>query len=371
MAFKRMLIEEWFDTYQFQKDYDIGESGMKFKNLTDLDIDLNQVDLRYGYHLGRPELRELIASQTPGLTAGEIGVTNGAGEAIFALVAALVGPKDHVIVEVPNFPSLYEVPSSLDRDLSYFQLEFEDGFRPDIKRLKSLIKPETRLIVLTHPNNPAGTVISKSELEELIELAEANHAYLLMDETYRELSFEPSPPLAASLSPNAISITSMSKAFGVPGIRIGWVAADEKIIQQVCAVREQVTICNSALGEVIALEVLRRKEWIIEGAKKNMMSNYAILDDWMKSRTDLEWVKPQSGVVGFPRLVQDVAADDLCRLLIKKYRTFVVPGYCFGMPRYFRLGFGGNEAELRAGLSCLDKALSEWDAAAQKRQVNE
>jgi aspartate/methionine/tyrosine aminotransferase len=367
MAFKRMLIEEWFDTYQFQKDYDIGESGIKFKNLADLDIDLSQVDLRYGYHLGRPELRELIASQSDGLPASRIGVLNGAGEAIFALTAALVGPKDHVIVEVPNFPSLYEVPLSLDRDLTYFQLEFEDGFRPNLDRLKSLIKPQTRLIVLTHPNNPAGSVISRSELEELIALAEANHAYLLMDETYRELAFEPSPPLAASLSPNAISITSMSKAYGVPGIRIGWVAADEKIIEQVCAVREQVTICNSALGEVIALEILRRKEWILDEVKKNMMSNYAILDAWMRTRSDLEWISPQSGVVGFPRLVEDIESDDLCRLLVKKYRTFVVPGYCFGMPRYFRLGFGGNEAELRAGLDCLDKALREWRTSTRRK----
>ncbi|MCJ7624576.1 MAG: aminotransferase class I/II-fold pyridoxal phosphate-dependent enzyme [Anaerolineaceae bacterium] len=360
MTFKRMEIEAWFDAYQFKKEYDIGESGVKFFKLGDLDIDLSSVDLRYGYHLGTPELRELIASFSPGLSASQVGVTTGAGEAIFAVMAALVGPKDHAVIEVPNFPSLYEVPASLNRGYSLFPLAFEEDFRPDIDRLKSLIKPETKLIALTHPNNPTGSVISAKELEAFIELAESIDAYLLVDETYRELSFDEPAPLAAALSPKAISITSMSKAYGIPGIRIGWVAAQEEIINAVCAVREQITICNSALGEKITLEVLRRKDAFLTEVRKTVLDNYQILKTWMEKRDDLEWVAPQGGVVAFPRLVEDVPADDMCRLLVEKYKAFVVPGFCFQMPRYFRLGFGGNEPELRAGLDRLDQALEEW-----------
>jgi aspartate/methionine/tyrosine aminotransferase len=360
MTFKRMEIEAWFDEYQFDKDYDIGESGVKFFKLDDLDIDLSSVDLRYGYHLGRPELRQLIASFSSGLSASQVGVTTGAGEAIFAVMAALVGPKDHAIIEVPNFPSLYEVPASLDRDFTLFPLTFEEEFKPDLDRLKSLIKPETKLIALTHPNNPTGSVISGKELEAFITLAESIDAYLLLDETYRELSFDEPAPLAATLSPKAISITSMSKAYGIPGIRIGWVAAQEQVIDAVCAVREQITICNSALGEKVAFEVLRRKDVFLKEVRNTVFDNYQILKTWMEKSNDLEWVPPQGGVVAFPRLVEDVPADDMCRLLVEKYKAFVVPGFCFQMPRYFRMGFGGNAQELHAGLDCLDQALEEW-----------
>ena len=114
MAFNRMAIEEWFDQYQFECDYDIGESGVKFFTLRDLDVDLESVALRYGHHKGAPELRELIASHSPGLKTSQVAVTTGGSESIFAIIATLIGPKDHLVVEAPNYPSLYEIPSSLD-----------------------------------------------------------------------------------------------------------------------------------------------------------------------------------------------------------------------------------------------------------------
>jgi aspartate/methionine/tyrosine aminotransferase len=197
-------------------------------------------------------------------------------------------------------------------------------------------------------------------LEEVIRLVESHDAYLLMDETYRELSFEDPPPRAATLSPRAISITSLSKVYRVPGIRIGWVAADESIIESVRAVREQITICNSVVGERIAFEILKRKEELLAQTRDLVQTNYQIVEGWLDGRSDVEWVPPRGGVVAFPRLVEDVPADDLCRLLVEKYRTFVVPGYCFQIDRHFRLGFGGNPEELKAGLECLDKALEEW-----------
>ncbi|NMC79192.1 MAG: aminotransferase class I/II-fold pyridoxal phosphate-dependent enzyme [Chloroflexi bacterium] len=360
MGFNRMAIEEWFDQYQFELDYDIGESGVKFFDLDDLDIDLSKVALRYGHHRGAPELRQLIASYVPGLSPAQVAVTTGASEAIFAVVASLVGPQDHMVVEVPNYPSLYDVPASLGRNCSYYSLRFEEDFRLNLDRLKELVYPETQLICLTHPNNPTGSVLTTPELEELVQFAESRRIYLLVDETYRELAFDALPPLAATLSPRAISITSMSKAFGVPGIRIGWVAANEALIDSVRAVREQITICNSALGEQIAFSVLQRKEQFLKLVKQRLLANFEILKSWMEKRDDLEWVLPMGGAVAFPRLTEDRHSDELCRLLIEKYRTFVVPGYCFQMPRYFRLGFGGEEEELKAGLKRLDQALAEW-----------
>lgn len=359
MTFERMPLEVWFDEYQFEVDCDIGESGMKFFSVKDLDIDLNEVDLRYGYHLGHPELRAEIVKGYQGQTIDNVAVTTGASEANFSVIAHLVGPKDHIIVEHPTYPSLFQVPRSLGRDLSLFHLKWEDDFRPDMDTLKKLVKPNTKLITLTHPGNPTGSVITKEELKEAIEIAEAAGAYLMVDETYRDLIFEDPSPLAATMSPNAISLTSMSKTWGVPGIRIGWAVADASIVQAIRAIREQITICNSSLGEVIAKEILMKRDKILPMLRKSMFSNYKILKEWMDSQEWLEWVEPKSGVVCAPRLKRGGSTDELCKLLVTKYRTFTVPGSTMELDGHFRLGFGGEQEELVKGLEQLGHALKE------------
>ena len=163
-----MPLEIWFDEYQFEVDYDIGESGTKFLTVKELDIDLNEVELRYGYHLGHPTLRKEIAKQYEGNSLDNVAVTTGASEANFAVIAHLVGPKDHLIVEHPTYPSLYQVARSLGRDLTLFKLDWDGEFRPDMDKLRKLVKPNTKLITLTHPNNPTGSVITEDELKEAI-----------------------------------------------------------------------------------------------------------------------------------------------------------------------------------------------------------
>jgi aspartate/methionine/tyrosine aminotransferase len=359
VGFRRMPIEEWFDDYQYEVEYDIGESGVKFLDFGSLKIDLGNLPLRYGHHRGKPELRELISPDYEGFGPNQIAVTTGASEANFAVIASLVGQNDHLIVEHPNYPSLYEVPRSLNRRLALLNLTFEEKFKPNLKKLESLITPHTKLVSLTHPNNPTGSIITKKMLCEIVEMVEAHGAYLLVDETYRELSFSRPPPPAATLSSQAISITTMSKAYGLPGIRLGWVAANKHIIESVRAVREQLTICNSAISEEIALAVLRRKQEFLGNAKKRIHSNFRIVHEWMKRQECLEWIPPEGGVVGFPRFKMNISANDFCRLLVEKYKTFVVPGKCFEMSRHFRLGFGGEAKELRSGLICAAKTLGE------------
>lgn len=359
MVFTRMPLEVWFDEYQFEVDYDIGESGMKFISVKELGIDLNEVELRYGYHLGHPDLRKEIAKQYSGMTQDNVAVTTGASEGNFAVIGHLVGARDHLIVEHPTYPSLYQIPRSLERDLSLFRLTWENEFRPNMDELRKLVKSNTKLITLTHPNNPSGSVITKSELKEAIEIAEDAGAYLMVDETYRDMMFDNPPPLAATMSPNAISLTSMSKTWGLPGIRIGWVVADTSIIEAIRAVREQVTICNSSLGEAIALSVLEKREQLLRGLRKSMLSNFEILKEWMDNQEWLEWIEPKSGVVGAPRLTRGGSTDELCKLLVTKYRTFTVPGSHMELDGHLRIGFGGEHEELVKGLDQLQLALKE------------
>ncbi len=364
MWFKRMELEIWFDKYQYAIDYDIGESAVKTLSVKDIDIDLETILLRYGYHSGRPDLREALAEQYPGLSGDHVIVTTGASEANFVVVSALVRPGDHVVVEHPNYPSLYEVPRSLGCDVSLYTLKFEKGFRPDMDELEKMITPQTKLVSLTHPNNPTGSMISEKDLHRVVELVESYDTYLLFDETYRHMAPDENllPP-AASLSPNVISIASMSKCYGLPGIRMGWLATKSPyILDSAVAIREQLSISNNSLSEEIALSVLRRKDKFLADARSRIEPNRELVADWMSKQTDFEWVYPEVGVVCFPRIKEEVNVnpDELFRLLAEKYRTFVVPGRCFEMgERHFRIGYGADPGEIEQGLANLNKALNE------------
>lgn len=364
MWFNRMELEVWFDKYQYEIEYDIGESAVKTVILQDLNIDLSDIPLRYGHHRGRPDLREKIASFHPDLKPDQVIVTTGASEANFILVSALVKPGDHVIIEHPNYPSLYEVPRSLGCEVELFTLRFDNHFKPDLQELEKKITPQTKLLSLTHPNNPTGSQITQTELQKLIELAEKHNIHLMLDETYRYMAWgKDLLPAAASLSEKAISISSMSKCYGLPGIRTGWLASkDQSVLDAGLAIREQLSIANNALSEEIAARVLDQREDYLQKARDRIEKNRTIVADWMDRQQDFEWILPEAGVVCLPRIRShvQVAPESLFKLLAEKYKTFVVPGRCFEMAEnYFRIGFGADHHEIETGLSNLNTCLQE------------
>ena len=361
MWFQRMALEDWFDTYQYEIDYDIGESAVKCLTLGDIDIDPKNILLRYGHHKGRPDLREAVAAQYEGFSRDEVIVTSGASEANFCVVSALVRPGDHVVIEHPNYPSLYEVPRSLGCDVGLLRLRFENQFKPDLDELKRMVTPDTKLVSLTHPNNPTGSKIFKDDLKRVIDLVESLDTYLLFDETYREMDLKDPMPPAAVFSPRVVSISSMSKCYGLPGIRIGWLATkDQHILDSVLAIREQVSITNNAVSEEVAHHVLNNKDHFLVRSKRRIDQNRGIVSRWMNEQRDVEWVEPEAGVVCFPRIKADVEVEpeQLYRRLAEEYRTFVLPGRCFEMDnRHFRIGFGSEPEEIETGLANVSKAL--------------
>jgi len=363
MWFERMTLEVWFDAYQYDVEYDVGESAVKFLSVEDLDIDLAKVALRYGHHTGDPRLRECLATQYPGLSSDQIVVTSGASEAIFALNSSLVKPGDHVIVEHPNYPSLYDIPRSLGCQVSLFSLEYDREFKPDLSKLEDLITPKTKMISLTHPNNPTGSMISEDGLLRVIALAEKHDIYLMFDETYRELDCNTPLPQAATLSPKVISVSTMSKCYGLPGIRIGWLATQDRfILDSILTVREQITITNNTVGEAIALHILEKRDGYLKRSRAYVEKNLAAVSRWMDGQTDVEWIRPAAGVVGLPRLKENVKIDPerLYRTLAEKYKTFVIPGRCFELDnRYFRLGYGAKTEEIEQGLQNINTAINE------------
>ncbi len=342
----------------------LAESSVHDAVFQDLNLNLDKLVLAYGHHLGNPALREIIAQSYLTISPDEILITAGAAAALFIAATSLLDKQDHLIVVRPNYATNIETPKAIGCEIDFLDLHFENGFETDVQLIASLIKPNTRYISITTPHNPTGTVISETTMLQLIQLAEKHNCFLLVDETYRDLSINSLLPLAATLSENVISVSSVSKAFGLPGIRIGWIITKNKKLQETfLAAKEQIFLCNSVVDEEIAYQFLKNKASWLPSIRKKVNSNFAILNSWMEQQPHLEWVAPKAGVICFPRVKKSIRVnmDSFYDTLYTKYRTLVGPGHWFDMDkRYMRIGYGWpTQDSLIKGLENITQGLKE------------
>ncbi|MBD2753633.1 aminotransferase class I/II-fold pyridoxal phosphate-dependent enzyme [Spirosoma validum] len=344
--------------------YNLAESSVRDISLRDLDLQLTDLVLSYGHHRGHPELLECIASESAVFLPTDVLVCSGAATALFIVSTTLLSPNDHLVVIRPNYGTNLETPRAIGCSMSIIDLSFDNQFELDMDQIRRSIQPNTRLISITTPHNPTGTVVSEVLLNELVDLAEAHGCYLLVDETYRYLNFQtPLLPYVAEKSPNVISVCSLSKAFGVPGIRIGWIICrDKNIMHRFLAAKEQIMITNSVIDEQIALRVLQEREIRLHDTHQIIHANFTIIRQFFAETSYLEWVAPTAGVVCFPRLKPDFKIDSeaFYRALYEQYQTLVGPGHWFEQDNvYMRIGFGYPTAdELETGLRNVEHCLA-------------
>jgi aspartate/methionine/tyrosine aminotransferase len=369
MDYKRMPIEiESPEQLGYQNvKYNLTESSVSDTIYQHLHLNIQDLKLAYGDHLGKPELRALLVSEFPSLDPGQVLITSGAASALFIAATSLLEKEDHLIVVRPNYASNIETPRAIGCEISYIDLTFESGFSLSVEAVQKAIKKNTKLISITHPHNPTGTVVPQHTLMQLALLAEKHNCHLLVDETYRELNRSSIYPMAASLHKNMISVSSVSKAYGLPGIRIGWLITQNKtLFEKFLAAKEQIFLCNSVLDEEIAFQYLSQKEKYFSAIKTRIAENYKILLHWISSETRMEMILPEGGVVCFPRIKESPAdMKAFYWLLNKNYHTFVGPGYWFEMPdQYMRIGFGWPDPEeLAQGLKNISLCLDEISGA--------
>lgn len=364
MYYRRMIMEvESPEEIGYERvRYNMAESSMADHTLGELGVDLSDLLLCYGDHRGRPDLRALIAADGDGaIDPDDVLVSVGAAGALFTAATALLGPGDRLVVAHPNYASNLETPRAIGCEIATLPLRLEEGFRLDLDRLAALVTPGTRLVSLTTPHNPTGATLSREELERVIAIVEVAGAWLLLDETYRDLAREPLP-YAATLSERAISVSSVSKTYGVPGIRVGWlICRDTELMETLLAAKEQMTLAHSVVDEAIAFAVLARRDALLPAIRAHAAGNLETVAAWMAAEPRLEWVTPRGGVVCFPRIRADAGADPAAfyRALNERYATWVGPGHWFEQePRHFRLGFGYPSAEeLPVALQKISAAL--------------
>ncbi|MFQ5820971.1 MAG: aminotransferase class I/II-fold pyridoxal phosphate-dependent enzyme [Candidatus Heimdallarchaeota archaeon] len=367
LSYKRTPIEiESPEQFGYENiKYNLTESSVPDMILGELgNLYLKDLVLCYGNHIGNPHLRQRIANKKEIITQDHVLVTAGAAAALFIIATSLLKPRDHMVVLHPNYVTNIETPRAIGCRVDYLPLSFDAQFQLDLAKLEQLIQPNTRLISLTYPHNPTGAMLRKSELTKIISLIEAKGCYLLIDETYRDMTYSEPLPMAADLSPKAISVSSFSKSYGLPGIRIGWlITQNNSLMETFLAAKEQIFICNSVVDEKIADHFLAKKEQFFPKIQAHIQTNFATIKVWIENNDYIEWVEPRGGCVCFPRIKPSIKIDinKFYRILNETYKTFVGPGHWFEVDRrYMRIGYGWpNKQELEGGLNCITKAIEE------------
>jgi aspartate/methionine/tyrosine aminotransferase len=344
-------------------DCNLAESSFRDQRLSDLDVevDLDQALLAYGDHLGDPDLRAVLAAHA-GVQPDEVIVTPGAAAALFLTASSLLERGDHAVILRSNYATNLETPRLLEADIDVLDLHPEDGFALDLDRLAELVRPETKLVSLTYPHNPTGTMIRADDLAAVVDLVEARGTRLLLDETYGDMAYDQRLPAAAALSERAISVSSVSKTYGLPGLRIGWLLCrDPEVRETLLAAKEQVLICGATLDEAIAARVLEARERLLPPIRATIAEHVGIVRDWIAEDGRFDWVEPSGGVVGFPWLVDGVDVERFYEVLNGELATYVGPGHWFEQERrFFRLGFGWPTTdELQRGLANLSAAAAD------------
>jgi aspartate/methionine/tyrosine aminotransferase len=351
MQIKPFRIEQYFGKHEFTAKYLLSSSDAEsrtIQELLDLEPGAQQRLLEHwcGYteSPGAPWLREVIADIYKGIKSDDVLVLSAAEEGIFVLYHALVGPGDHVIVETPCYEPGLEVARSTGAEVSEWRRRFEDGWAHDLAGLETLIQPNTKILYINTPHNPTGLLMAANVFRQVIALAASRGIIVFSDEVYRELEHDPNQrlPAACEAHERAVSLGSMSKTYGLPGLRLGWFATrDAGILQRCLEFKYYTTICNSAPSEFLTALALRHRGAIVQRNLEIVRQNLALLDAFIQRRADLfQWVKPNASPIGFVRFKPERDVFTFCEDVVRDPGIMLLPGNVYDQPRHIRFGYG-------------------------------
>lgn len=261
-------------------------------------------------------------------------------------------PGDHVISVHPTYQQIYEVPKSFGASVDLLHLKPENGFLPDLDELRSLVRENTKLICINNPNNPSGAIMERDVLKQIVEIARSCGAYLLCDEVYRNLLQDDDlvVPSVADLYEKGISTSSMSKALSLAGLRLGWIAAPQEVIEECIKHRDYTTISVGMLDDILAVHAMKNYDLILKRNRKIIKDNLAILDEWVAQEPAVTYVKPRAGTTAMLKYDLPVSSVAFCEGLLIDTGALLTPGICFDMDGWVRIGYACETEMLRQGL---------------------
>lgn len=351
MHIKPFRIEQYFGKYEFTAKYLLSSSDAEsrtIQELLDLEPGSQERFLRHwcGYteSAGATALREVISGMYRGIEPGDVLVLAATEEGIFVLYHALLSPGDHVIVETPCYESALEVARSTGAQVSEWRRFFENGWAHDLAALEKLIQPNTKIIYINTPHNPTGLLMPQKVFQQVIKLAASRGIIFFCDEVYRELEHDPVNrlPAACEVYERAVSLGSMSKTYGLPGLRLGWlVSKDTEILRRCLEFRYYTTICGSAPSEFLSALALGHREVLVQRNREIVLRNLPVLDSFFRQRSHLfEWVKPNASPIGFVRYKPERDVLSFCEDVVRNAGVLLLPGTVYDEPRHIRFGYG-------------------------------
>jgi capreomycidine synthase len=353
------LLEEWMRRYYFAVDVDIGSSGVEnfsfaeLRRLTGLmHEDLDRIVLRDSESLGGAGVRQALADRWLQGQADHVLLTHGSSEALYLVMTSLLSPGDEVVVLDPCYPQHYSIATALGCRIHHWRLRFAEGFQPDVDEARRVIGPRTRMVVINFPHNPTGATLMPGQLEDLLRLIEGTGSYLVWDAAFSELTYD-APPLPDPVlrSDRILSIGTLSKAYGLPGLRVGWCFAAPALLSRLVETRDHLTLHLSPLVELVAERAIRAGDRLVAPRLAQARRNRDLVAGWIGEQEErVSWARPRGGVCGFVHLpaIEDVEA--FCHQLARERRVLLLPGVCFGHREHARLGFGDSTSTLEAGL---------------------
>ena len=371
MRIPPFALERFQSVHEHQVEINLSESGVEPLEVGELlgpDAGgLLDQPLCYIQTNGTRELRAAVAATLPEATENEVLVTNGGAEANFVACWRLIEPGDEVVVMQPNYGQVRGLAEGFGAIVRPWPLRARRAgsclrWAPDLDELRALVSDRTKLIAVCNPNNPTGARLTEAEVATVCDVAERHGAWVLADEIYRGVELDGhETPTAWGRTERVIVTGGLSKAYGLPGLRIGWAFAPAAMAADLWSRRDYTTIAPSAISDRLARHALAptRRTALLERARRMIAANLRIVSDWLDGHgSDLTWAPPEAGAMAFVRYHQDIGSTALANRLRKTEGMLVVPGDHFDLDGYLRIGFGCRAESLREGLTRLDRALA-------------
>ena len=363
-------VEMWMNEYETRCAYNLAETCVESLTVAQLlDIvgarevfsdDLLSMHLTYGAIEGSQRLRTAIAALYSRQGPADVLVTHGAIGANALVHQALVEPGDRVVALVPTYQQHYSIPASIGADVRLLRLREENGFLPDLDELRALVGTHAKLIAFSNPNSPTGSLMDEAMLGQITEIARQSGAYILADEVYRGLNQQGSGTTASitDIYEAGISTGSMSKAFSLAGLRLGWLVAPAEVIAAVSVHRDYNTISVGMIDDYFASLALEAKDAILTRNREIVRGNLAILDEWVTAHPLVHYVKPRSGTTALLGYDLDVPSRQLCVELVEQTGVMLTPGSALDIEGYLRIGYANNPKILIEGLGRMGDFLT-------------
>lgn len=370
MKLEQFAMERMQSTYENLVQFNLSESGVRPLTPRELIGDAAGLEglldqpLVYTQSNGTIELRRVIASMYPGADIDHIEVTNGGSEANFITTFNLIEPGDEVVMLVPNYMQTWGLSRAFGGTIREWRLVEDHAagrWRVDLDALESLVNTRTRMIIICNPNNPTGARLTAAELDAIARLADRHGAWILSDEVYRGAEIDGVETASMwGRSPKAIITSGLSKAYGLPGLRIGWIAGPPSLIASLWSYHDYVTIAPGALSDRLARVALQpeRRAQLFERTRGILRRNLPLIEEWLTAAGGFRWIRPDAGAIVYVRYQHPINSTELVTRLREEKSVLIVPGDHFGMDGYLRLGFGEPPEYNRAGIDRLRELLA-------------